>query len=78
MQVICKERGLGLSLLVEKANVDVLPLREVAVRADRSILAPQEENLVIILSLLPFEQVTSSFSFQFHTLEKVCQTEMKT
>ncbi|KAI3747795.1 hypothetical protein L6452_10451 [Arctium lappa] len=44
-EVICKERGLGLSLFVEKAHVDVLPLREVAIRADRSILAPQEENL---------------------------------
>lgn len=45
-EVICKERGLGLSLFVEKANVDVLPLREVALRAVRSsILAPQEENL---------------------------------
>ncbi|XP_071735241.1 uncharacterized protein [Rutidosis leptorrhynchoides] len=44
-EVICKERGLGLSLLIEKANVDVLPLREVALRADRSIMAPPEENL---------------------------------
>ncbi|KAJ9540909.1 hypothetical protein OSB04_027415 [Centaurea solstitialis] len=44
-EVICKERGLGLSLPVEKAHADVLPLREVSLRADRSILAPQEENL---------------------------------
>lgn len=50
VQVICKERGLGLSLLVEKANVDVLPLREVAIRADCSILASHEENMVIQLS----------------------------
>ncbi|XP_071707095.1 uncharacterized protein [Rutidosis leptorrhynchoides] len=39
-EVVCKERGLGLSLLGDKANVDLLPLRDV----DRIVLARHEEN----------------------------------
>ncbi|KAL8246944.1 hypothetical protein R6Q59_008160 [Mikania micrantha] len=41
-EVVCNERGLGLSL-VEKANVGVLPL--VTVRANRTILPLHEENM---------------------------------
>nr|XP_043632715.1 uncharacterized protein LOC122603924 isoform X2 [Erigeron canadensis] len=47
-EVICKERGLGLSLLAQKADVDVLPLREMVLRTDRSILAAHEENLALM------------------------------
>ncbi|KAJ0468359.1 putative protein-serine/threonine phosphatase [Helianthus annuus] len=41
-EVVCNERGLGLSLLAEKANVGVLPL---TIRTNRAILPLHEENL---------------------------------
>ncbi|CAI9282696.1 unnamed protein product [Lactuca saligna] len=44
-EVICKERGLGLGLINDRDHVDVLPLREVAVRVNRGTLVRQEENL---------------------------------
>ncbi|KAJ0464000.1 putative protein-serine/threonine phosphatase [Helianthus annuus] len=42
-EVVCNERGLGLSLLAEKANVGMLPL---TIRTNRAILPLHEENLV--------------------------------
>lgn len=48
VQVICKERGLGLGLLNDRDHSDVLPLREVAARVNRGTLVRQDENLVKI------------------------------
>lgn len=44
-EVICKERGLGLGLSVEKGHADVLPLREVAIGVEHGLAHPQEGAL---------------------------------
>lgn len=51
MQVVCIERGLGLSSSPEKANGGVLPL---TVRANRNILPLHDENLVKLYFLLMY------------------------
>ncbi|PWA54567.1 Aminotransferase-like mobile domain-containing protein [Artemisia annua] len=44
-EVICRERGLGLSLHIDKADVDMLPLRQVTLRANCNFQPSDEDNL---------------------------------